>query len=773
MLRDRAMSHYHACSLVGSNNRVFTRRTGAGFDKDNNFRILKRNGTPCERPSAETLFELICTWLHKGNYCESATEHDQPETEGPVERLTKKNLHGLYVCQSNVFYGRSQLIDADILFYFNSTRGLEFLNTGIYDMNDKRKEKVLEGEEISQPDGLSIECIVHEALESPQYRSSGAERMHDGLVVPPMPTAPMPPILEVTVSRPLNPICRIASQLRTPEPLYTSPPPPPLPTLHGVHLLCKLFPPPPARPPPDPPHTPLVYVEPAPPPPPHPFILVTAARFFNTLTLCLSQNSVFVGSLGKLLLERPSSVGYLRSIAEMKATNIFENGKTASVESNAYEDPNSYKIQNEYDLPRMPHWFSSSGNQKLCQSLAGILRLVSLSLVAGKLVRQASTAVCILNEMVFGLSDQAVDNMKSMFRNSISGWDVSLKRDLRSQLIDSISSILHVYLSPEIWNLPLEQSNVVMIDGIGIFNLSLNSDFVSSGFLHSSLYVGHLVLANSDYVIDSIFHELRHLDLNPHFPSVLASILSYIGVAHKLPLMEEHMHSISQELEILGRHKHPELTTTFLKVEVILDYVVTYFILRQKTMNGVDDVDHSSLEDNADKYKEQLEVVFFKLKEIKSYIRTVGSISISCITTATPLLSSLKQTACLIALDIVEDGIVALTEVEESYKPELRAREVKVVVLEMIAEISGNKKSALAYRSVVKKRSLNALRGLASIDPDLIWLLLADVYYSKNKEAISSQPPVEDLPPLFQLVLPPSSLKSYLYVQYGRQSYGF
>ncbi|GJT99647.1 hypothetical protein Tco_1109986 [Tanacetum coccineum] len=296
-------------------------------------------------------------------------------------------------------------------------------------------------------------------------------------------------------------------------------------------------------------------------------------------------------------------------------------------------------------------------------SLAGILRLISLSLVAGsrsegnlsvikdiplsylrkligdvrnkeymneswqscykrtnsgKLVRQASTAVCILNEMVFGLSDQAVDNMKS--------WPLSL--------------------------------------------------------------------ANSDYVIDSICRELFHLYLNPHVPSVLAAILSYIGVAHQLPLMEEHMRSISQELEILGRHQHPELTTSFLKVEVILDYVVTYFILRQwqklqrlqkleacslpsqaeayhkhveselsnlerKTMNRVDDVDHSSLEDNANKYKEQLEVVFFKLKEIKSYIRTVGSISISCITTATPLLSSLKQTTCLIALDIVEDGIVA------------------------------------------------------------------------------------------------------------------
>ncbi|GKC97682.1 hypothetical protein Tco_1167957 [Tanacetum coccineum] len=76
--------------------------------------------------------------------------------------------------------------------------------------------------------------------------------------------------------------------------------------------------------------------------------------------------------------------------------------------------------------------------------------------------------------------------------------------------------------------------------------------------------------------------------------------------------------------------------------------------------------------------------------------------------------------------------------------------------LEMTAEISGNKKSASAFKSIIKKvsgiviriacsgvgglrdASVNTLRGLASIDTDLIWLLLADVYYYKNKGAISS-----------------------------------
>ncbi|KAL7592269.1 hypothetical protein Lser_V15G33916 [Lactuca serriola] len=745
---------------------------------------------------------------------------------------------------------------------------------------------------------------------------------------------------------------------------------------------------------------------------------VTAARFFDTLTLCLSQNSVFSGSLDKLLLERSSSstsssssssssssVGYLRSITEMKATSFFSNEKK---ESNYEDINNSFKIQNEYDLPRMPPWFSSSGTQRqLYHALAGILRLASFSLIAGsqsggnlsiikdiplsylrkliadvrnkeyikeswecwykrpnsgKLVRQATTAVCILNEMMFGLSDEAIHNLKTKFHKSssseslkddVGGWNVSLTKDTRSQLIECIGSILHEYLSPEIWNLPLQQSDVnvhffhdnamlhqVIIDGIGIFDMCLKSDFVSSGFLHSSLYVllenlicsnfqvrrasdavlhvisatsgyptvGHLVLANSDYVIDSICRQLRHLDLNPHVPSVLAAILSYIGVAHKiLPLMEEPMRSISKELEILGRHHHPQLTISFLRAVA--------------EIGKASKLEACSLPCEAEIYKkDQWEEIFFKLKDSKSYRQTVGSISSSCITAATPLLTSIKQTACLVALEIVEDGIIALAGVEESYRHEMKTRElltealqsnslhdladtleaenddvtqenrllpamnkiwpfliacirngnplttrrcagvisrvvqicggdffsrrfhtdgphlwkllsaspfekkpmnfkskesrlvqlpyrrgdddddddpraeisdlkVQVAVLEMIAEISRNRKSASALESVIKKvsgvvvgiacsgvvglldASVNALRGLASIDSDLIWLLLADVYYSKKREIFSPPVPVAaDLP---EVLPPPLSSKSYLYVQYGGQSYGF
>ncbi|URE34911.1 TELO2 interacting protein 1 [Musa troglodytarum] len=59
---------------------------------------------------------------------------------------------------------------------------------------------------------------------------------------------------------------------------------------------------------------------------------------------------------------------------------------------------------------------------------------------------------------------------------------------------------------------------------------------VSSG--HAT--VGQLVVANADYIIDSLCYQLWHLDVNPHVPDVLAAILSCVGTARDiLPLLEE------------------------------------------------------------------------------------------------------------------------------------------------------------------------------------------------------------------------------------------
>lgn len=121
---------------------------------------------------------------------------------------------------------------------------------------------------------------------------------------------------------------------------------------------------------------------------------------------------------------------------------------------------------------------------------------------------------------------------------------------------------------------------------------------------------------------------------------------------------------------------------------------------------------------------------------------------------------------------------------------EVSTLKVQAAVLNMISELSQNKKSASALVVVLKKvtglvvgiacsgiaglqdAALNALRGLASIDPDLVWLLLADVYYSVQKKDIPL-PPTSELPEINQVLPMPSSPKEYMYVQYGGQTYGF
>ncbi|KAM1795905.1 hypothetical protein ACFX15_035262 [Malus domestica] len=812
---------------------------------------------------------------------------------------------------------------------------------------------------------------------------------------------------------------------------------------------------------------------------------VTATRFLDHFSVCMSQNSVFAGSLDKLITTRPSSVGYLDSVSELNAGASItsecltivaaapRNSKIAGIQEKdiPYTSDNVQKNYENYKLPRMPPWFVYIGSQKLYQTLSGILRLVGLSLMtdkkhglhlshitdipvgylrklvsevrmkdynevswhswynrtgSGQLLRQASTAVCILNEMIFGMSDQATDIFARMFQKARkrrkevqdsdagfadgqpfkvessmlfeSSWNVLKDEELRSHLIDCVGRILLEYLSHEVWDLPTEHKsssmhpdydaedinlnlfqdtamlhqeiciflhllchNLVIIEGIGIISICLGGDFASSGFLHQSLYmllenltssnyrvrsasdgvlhilaavsgfptVGHLVLANADYVIDSICRQLRHLEINPHVPNVLAAMLSYIGVAYKiLPLFEEPMRSVSLELEILGRHQHPELTISFLKAvaeiskaskreacslptqaeSYLLDVKARISDIKKK---DDDDIIMSQVE------SEQWESIMFKLNDSKRYRRTVGAIASSCIMAATPLLASARQEACLVALDIIEDGVTSLAKVEEAYRHEKATKEaieeviqsyslyhlqdaldaadegadenrllpavnkiwpflvvciqnknplavrrclsvvsnvvqicggdffsrrfqtdgshfwkllstspfhrkpnlkeertplllpyrstsssseesmaetsnlkVQVAVLNMVAELSRNERSASALEVVLKKvsglvvgiacsgvvglrdASINALQGLASVDADLIWLLLADVYYSMKKKDMPP-PPTSDIPAISQILPPPSSPKEYLYVQYGGKSYGF
>ncbi|KAF6164751.1 hypothetical protein GIB67_041003 [Kingdonia uniflora] len=506
-------------------------------------------------------------------------------------------------------------------------------------------------------------------------------------------------------------------------------------------------------------------------------------------------------------------------------------------------------------------------------------------------------------------------------------------------------------------------SKQVIINGLGVFTVCLGKDFTSKGFLHSSLYllleklicsssqirrasdavlhvisvssgypnVGKLVLANADYVIDSLCRQLRHLDLNPHVPNVLAAMLSSVGVANDiLPLLEEPLRSVSLELEVLGRHQHPDLTIPFLKAvaEIVKaskheSYTMStqaesYYMNVKLKLSDMKSENAHFDNCNADIQLEHWEEMLFKLNESRRYRRTVGSVTGSCLIATTPLVSSVKEAACLVALDIIEDGITALAKVEEAYAHESKTKgailraiqmgsfhdlqdaleatdegtdenrllpavnkiwpylvvciknknpmttrrclgvvssvvqisggdffsrrfhndgphfwkilatspfqkkpisrdettplrlpyransnlseestaetatlKTQTAALHMIADLSKNKKSAPALEAVLKKvsglvvgiacssvvglrnASINALTGLSCIDSDLIWLLLADVYFSLKKKKDVPSPPMTDLPEMSQLLPSPTYPKEYLYLQYGGESFGF
>ena len=133
---------------------------------------------------------------------------------------------------------------------------------------------------------------------------------------------------------------------------------------------------------------------------------------------------------------------------------------------------------------------------------------------SGHFVRQASASACIINEIIYGTSNQSENFFTNVFgkrRNSqekCSLWKVSL--DAKELVVGCVGAILSEYLSPEIWELPTDDVaakstqgdnlsfhflrdsimlHQVIIEGIGIFNLSLGNFFSRSGFMHSSIYL--------------------------------------------------------------------------------------------------------------------------------------------------------------------------------------------------------------------------------------------------------------------------------------------
>lgn len=79
----------------------------------------------------------------------------------------------------------------------------------------------------------------------------------------------------------------------------------------------------------------------------------------------------------------------------------------------------------------------------------------------GQVVRETSASVCMLNEMIYGVSDQAFDSSSGFLHKAkvkgLRGWSVKERKDGRDWIIQCIGSVLHEYMAQEVWDLPVSE----------------------------------------------------------------------------------------------------------------------------------------------------------------------------------------------------------------------------------------------------------------------------------------------------------------------------
>lgn len=147
---------------------------------------------------------------------------------------------------------------------------------------------------------------------------------------------------------------------------------------------------------------------------------------------------------------------------------------------------------------------------------------------SGQFVRQASTASCVINEMIYGTSDQSTDlfakflgkNRSKITRSQENRavdandkLDFNLRKgkfvwktsqDAKEQVINCVGAVLHEYLSHEIWELPIDEKSSKLPQGMQAENLSLHF-LRDSIMLHQEIYHHHFHYNNSFF---HVFDEL-------------------------------------------------------------------------------------------------------------------------------------------------------------------------------------------------------------------------------------------------------------------------
>ncbi|CAE5960267.1 unnamed protein product [Arabidopsis arenosa] len=227
MLRDRAMSHYQARSSVfGSSHRLNNRRNGLGYNRltgmdrgvgvtigqravsasADGLKVKEIEGDPLVNADAlkslirllrlaqRLLLNLCAHSVTRANLVQILLDMIRPEMETSPSELAITNPQRLYGCQSNVVYGRSQLLNglpplvfrrvlevltylatnhsavADMLFYFDSSLLSQLSSRKPSVCEGKGKEKVTH---VTDSRDLEIPLVVFlKLLSRPQLLQS-------------------------------------------------------------------------------------------------------------------------------------------------------------------------------------------------------------------------------------------------------------------------------------------------------------------------------------------------------------------------------------------------------------------------------------------------------------------------------------------------------------------------------------------------------------------------------------------------------------------------
>lgn len=101
----------------------------------------------------------------------------------------------------------------------------------------------------------------------------------------------------------------------------------------------------------------------------------------------------------------------------------------------------------------------------------------------GQLQRASATSACVLNELIYGASGQWSDKLSSFFgglssqdRHSSDPWQKEAAAEAKGRISECVGDILHDYLIPEIWELPVDSGDdIAPIDMPLLHNLQDNA----------------------------------------------------------------------------------------------------------------------------------------------------------------------------------------------------------------------------------------------------------------------------------------------------------